>query len=916
MRDGAEHSVDAGRAGLAELDHIDRELVEAENLRLMTRNLPVALVFTLVVALSLCVVMWPVVDHVNLLLWGFLIFLLTLVRYVGIARFNKVSPSPELLRSWRLWFLGGILASGMAWGLAGLLLYPVDDPLRQSFLVLMMIGLCAGGMTVHASMASATWLFTLPTLLPMIARQLTDGSAMGTALGITGTLFIVVLLVTAKRIGTALSASQELRLQLEKRNEALVESRQKLALHVERTPLAVIEWDREMRVTSWNEAAERIFGFHRDEAMGHQVLKHLLPLEERSNVDSIWRDMCEPRLEGQRNMLINVTRDGRDIWCDWINTPLVTAGGELVGVASLVMDVSEQIESEAAMRTSEAKYRALVEQSLAGVYMVSGERFIYVNPMFAEIFGYTAEEVINHCTVADLVHPEDLPQVKENLRQRYEREVPSTNYQFRALRKDGEQIIVEVFGSGVEIDGKRLVLGTLLDITENQKAHEHIKHLANHDALTDLPNRHHIEQRANRLIAEALKSDSRLTCLYIDLDRFKNVNDTLGHEFGDRLLKEAAKRMLRCLRGQDVLARMGGDEFTVLLPGADHEVAARVAQRLIREMHDPFSIDSKLIRVGASIGAAELSGPDDDFNTLWKQADIAMYRAKRRRGTFAFFEASQELELSKRVRIERDLEPGLAAGEFSLNFQPRIDMRTGLSDSVEALVRWEHPEMGPVSPVFFIPVAEESGQIHRLGNWIFDQACAQVAAWRRSGMSMRIAINLSVVELQASDIVERITRVLEKRGIAGEWIEIEITESAAMLNPEHSIDVITAFRDRGIEISIDDFGTGYSSLSYLKRIPANYLKIDRSFLQNITGPESNDSVDSDIIRAIVALGHSLGMEIIAEGVEMPGQQEFLSGHGCFLAQGYHYCKPLPVSDLERWLERGAQQPSPLPVSTN
>jgi EAL domain-containing protein (putative c-di-GMP-specific phosphodiesterase class I) len=267
-----------------------------------------------------------------------------------------------------------------------------------------------------------------------------------------------------------------------------------------------------------------------------------------------------------------------------------------------------------------------------------------------------------------------------------------------------------------------------------------------------------------------------------------------------------------------------------------------------------------------------------------------MYRAKRRRGTFAFFEASQELELSKRVRIERDLEPGLAAGEFSLNFQPRIDMRTGLSDSVEALVRWEHPEMGPVSPVFFIPVAEESGQIHRLGNWIFDQACAQVAAWRRSGMSMRIAINLSVVELQASDIVERITRVLEKRGIAGEWIEIEITESAAMLNPEHSIDVITAFRDRGIEISIDDFGTGYSSLSYLKRIPANYLKIDRSFLQNITGPESNDSVDSDIIRAIVALGHSLGMEIIAEGVEMPGQQEFLSGHGCFLAQGYHYCK--------------------------
>ena len=901
--------------GPADLDSRDLERLEAENLRLMTLNLPVALGFTLVVATALCVVLWPAVDRVNLLLWYALICLLTLVRYVGIARFRKADPGPDLLRSWRLWFLGGILAAGMAWGLAGLLLYPADDPLRQSFLLLLMVGLCAGGMTVHAAMSSATWLFTLPTLLPIIGRQLSDGTTVGMALGVTGALFIVVLLVTARRIGTALREGHLLRLQLERHNEALTESRQKLELHVAQTPLAVIEWDREMRVTSWNEAAERIFGFRREDVLGHHVLPHLLPLEERSNLEAIVRDMSEQRPHDQRGMMINVTRDGRDIWCEWFNTPLITPGGEFVGVASLVMDVSEQIESEAALRTSETKYRALVEQSLAGVYMVSGEEFLYVNPMFAEIFGYSSEEIVRDCTLSDLVHPDDLRLVRENLRLRYEREIPSANYQFRGMRKDGQPIVVEVFGSGVEIDGRRVVLGTLLDVTENQKAHEHIKHLANHDALTDLPNRHHIEERANRLIGDALQSEARLACLYVDLDRFKNVNDTLGHELGDRLHKEAAKRMLRCLRGEDVLARMGGDEFTVLLPGADHEVSARVAQRLIREMHDPFSLDGKLIRVGASIGAAELSGPDDDFNTLWKRADIAMYRAKRRRGTFAFFEASQELELSKRVRIERDLEPGLDAGEFALHFQPRIDMRTGRSDSVEALVRWEHPEMGAISPALFIPVAEESGLIHRLGNWIFDQACAQVAAWRRSGMEMRVAINLSVVELQAPDIVERIVTILEKRGIAGQWIEIEITESAAMLNPEHSIAVISAFRDRDIEISIDDFGTGYSSLSYLKRIPASYLKIDRSFLQNITGPESNDSVDSDIIRAIVALGHSLGMEIIAEGVEMPGQQEFLSGHGCFLAQGFHYCRPLPVGDLERWLDRGAVQ-APAPTAAN
>jgi len=887
------------------LDAAERQQIEAENLRLMTGGLPLALVLSLVVALSLTTVMWQAVERTQLLLWFALIAMLALVRYIGIARFRRVELTPQLIRTWRLWFLGGIFAAGLAWGLTGLLLYPPHDPVRQAFLVLMLAGLCAGGMTVHASMSMATYLFTLPTLLPLIGRQFSEGTPSSSALGVTGALFIVVLLVTAKRIGGSLSQNQVLRLQVEKRNTELVASRQRLALHVEQTPLAVIEWDRDWRVTSWNDAAEKIFGFRSEEVLGRQIFDRLVPADERAHVDAIARDLIA-QTGGQRSTNHNLTRDGRTIWCEWFNTPLVTTGGEVIGVASLVMDISEQIEAAAAVRTSEAKYRALVEQSLAGVYMVADDQFLYVNPMFAEIFGYQPEDLIENYTISDLVHPADLALVRDNLRRRYEQEIESANYRFRALRKSGETITVEVFGSAVEIDGRRVVLGTLLDVTENQQAHEHIRHLANHDTLTDLPNRHHIEERANLMIREAATKGGPLACLYIDLDRFKNVNDTLGHELGDRLLKEAAKRMLRCLRGQDVLARMGGDEFTVLLPGANHEVAARVAQRLIRELHNPFALDSKLIRVGASIGAAELQHVEDDFNTLWKRADIAMYRAKRRRGTFAFFEASQELELSQRVRIERDLEPGLEAGQLSLYYQPRVDMRTGVSDSVEALLRWEHPEMGSISPALFVPIAEESGLIHRLGGWVLDRACTQVAAWRRSGVNLRVAINLSVVELQSPDIIGRIDRALAARGISGEWLEIEITESAAMLNPEQSIEVLGALRDRGIEISIDDFGTGYSSLSYLKRIPANYLKIDRSFLQNITGPESNESVDSDIVRAIVALGKSLGMEIIAEGVELPGQQAFLSGHGCFLAQGYHYCRPLPVGDLERWLDHNAR----------
>jgi diguanylate cyclase (GGDEF)-like protein/PAS domain S-box-containing protein len=620
-----------------ELDEQERLQVEAENLRLMTGSLPMALGFSFIVAWLLVAVMWLAVDRVQLLLWGALLSLLILVRYVGIARFQRrTNLDGELLAHWRIWFLSGILATGIAWGMAGTMFYLPDDPLRQTFLLLLLVGLCAGGMTVHASISMATYLFTLPTMLPMVGRLFIEGSSISVAFGVTGTLFIAVLLVTAKRIGASLSQNQLLRYEVEKRNEELIASRQKLALHVEQTPLGVIEWDRDWRVTSWNAGAEEIFGYKRDEVVDRQVFDWLVPDDERVHVDAVAKALVEQE-GGQRSTNHNLTKDGRRIWCEWFNTPLVTGSGEFIGVASLVMDISEQIEAEAAVRSSETKYRALVEQSLAGVYMISGNEFLYVNPMFAEIFGYRPEELVSDCRVDDLIHPEDRALVEENLRRRYEREIPSANYRFRGVRKDGGEIVVEVYGSGVEIDGRRVVLGTLLDVTENQQAHEHIKHLANYDALTDLPNRHHIEQRANELIAAATNKQSRLACLYVDLDRFKNVNDTLGHELGDRLLKEAAKRMLRCLRGEDVLARMGGDEFTVLLPDADHEIAARVAQRLIRELQNPFSLDGKLIRVGGSIGAAELAGADDDFNGLWKRADIAMYRAKRRRGTFAFF---------------------------------------------------------------------------------------------------------------------------------------------------------------------------------------------------------------------------------------------------------------------------------------
>lgn len=436
-------------------------------------------------------------------------------------------------------------------------------------------------------------------------------------------------------------------------------------------------------------------------------------------------------------------------------------------------------------------------------------------------------------------------------------------------------------------------------VIEATRAERHVHHLAYNDALTGLPNRQLFMERLTLAIERTTTHNSMLAVLFLDLDRFKFINDTLGHEVGDKLLATIAQRLKGCVRADDCVARLGGDEFTVLLDELTNStVAASVAQNICRTVSAPMVIDGQEIVITASVGISLYPQDGPDLSRLLRHADTAMYRAKHSGSGFCYYEAKMESAVSDRLKMENDLRHALEREEFSVFYQPVIDTVTGQIAGVEALVRWIHPENGIVSPVEFIPVAEETGLILPLGEYVLRRACRQTKVWLDNGIpTLHVAVNLSAKQLEQPNLRDIILSALDESGLPASALVLEITESVLMERAEESIDLLRNLRSLGIHLSIDDFGTGYSSLSYLKHLPANTLKIDRSFIQDI--PEDEDA--EAIVTGIMALAHSLRMTVVAEGVETEAQREALARLGCNFLQGYLFSKPLPAEVIETQL---------------
>jgi len=641
-----------------------------------------------------------------------------------------------------------------------------------------------------------------------------------------------------------------------------------------------------------NEGYERITGYTRDDVIGRTVG------DIRYWVDPAERDTLLSRLERDgrvRDIEVRFRKKSGEVMiCQVSAEPLVLEG--VACLLSTTQDITQRKRDEAQMRLGSRVFESTAD---AIVVTDADDRVLTVNAAFSKITGYSADEMLGLIFGESPFRPID----PEQSAARLEIQLRQGHVTAEVLRhrKDGSELPLWVTASNVLDESGKIVnfIRVFTDISELKASQRQLEALATKDALTALPNRLYFKDQLERLLAQSRREPQQFALLFIDLDNFKSINDSLGHAAGDEVLQQTAKRLRECVREVDTIARFGGDEFTIILPQIRSARGPElVAEQVLKALAAPFTVAGNEHFLNASIGIALYPADGASADKLLRNADTAMYRAKESgRGCYVYFEERMNVAARARVNLERELRRAIEHDEFSLCYQPKLDLRTGRMAGAEALLRWNSPDRGQRPPMEFIPLAEETGLIVPIGEWVLREACRQYVAWRSEGIELpHIAVNVSARQFKQKEFVDNIVAITRAEGIAPHCLELEITESLLIDSVSGVEETLHELNSMGIALSLDDFGTGYSSLAYLRRFPLKTVKIERSFVSDL-----GTSADAGAIAtAIIAMAHALGKQVVAEGVETKKQAALLTRMKCDHIQGYHYSRPLTPGDFARF----------------
>jgi diguanylate cyclase (GGDEF)-like protein/PAS domain S-box-containing protein len=694
------------------------------------------------------------------------------------------------------------------------------------------------------------------------------------------------------------------------------QAKSKLLLLTERLSLAtavakvgVWEWDSNSNSMTWDAAMFEIYGLPPTVPMPYDKWSAAVHPEDLPSVEARFEKVIAEKSQGYEEFRI-IRTDGSLRNLSAVEGVVLDEYAKVNRVIGVNVDITERKAAERHLAQMEDRYRGLLEAAPDAMVVVNpGGDIVLLNVQAEKTFGYRRDELVGQKVkniipegFAERLVADALRSTEDALAQQID-----TGIEITGRRKNGSEFPIEIMLSPLEGAEGILVTAAIRDITTRKKADAQMIHSAEHDFLTGLPNRLLLNDRVGQAILLARRHGNKVAVLFLDLDGFKHINDSLGHTIGDNLLQSVAKRLLSCVRASDTVSRQGGDEFVVLLSEVEKtEDAAIAARRMLQAVAEAHAIDQHELHVTTSIGVSVY--PDDglDAETLIKDADTAMYQAKEdRRQSYQFFTPAMNVRAVERQSIEESLGRALERQEFELHYQPKINLRTGKITGAEALIRWTHPTRGRVSPAQFIPAAEDCGLILPIGNWALCEACRQARAWLDAGLPLAtIAVNISAIEFRNENFLEGVFAVLKDTGLDPRCLELELTESVLMKHAEATESILKALRSRGVQLAVDDFGTGYSSLSYLRRFSVDTLKIDQSFIRQITTTPH----ETTIVTAIISMGRSLKLRVVAEGVETQEELAFLQTHRCDEAQGYYFSRPVLPEQFAKLLETGIALP--------